>query len=127
MQLPSGRSLAYVKPRIEPDERFGKDKLTYEGIEQTSRKWCRISTYSGKICENAVQAIARDCLAEALLRLDGAGYKIVAHIHDEVVLDVPHGFGSLKAVEAIMSQPIEWAPGLPLSAAGFETDFYMKD
>ncbi len=127
MQLPSGRSLAYVKPRIEPDERFGRDKLTYEGMEQTSRKWCRISTYGGKLAENCVQAIARDCLAAALLRLNGAGYKIVAHIHDEAVLDVPHGFGSLKDVEAIMSHPMDWAPGLPLSAASFETDFYRKD
>lgn len=308
MRLPSGRSLAYVRPRIEIDTRFGKDKLTYEGIEQSSRKWCRIGTYGGKLVENClagnteiltdrgwvqivnvkssdllwdgiewvshhgllakgvqktitldgvsltpdhlilteggwrsassckghyrlavtlpdssrvcrfrrekipmegpmqpqnesnhhnplggndrgrsfsqvrdrlnnapiqtgsrytgrplvckpgcekpvydilnagprhrfvvkgdsapfivhncVQAIARDCLAEALLRLDQAGYKIAFHVHDEVVLDVPRGTGSLKEVEAIMSQPIEWAPGLPLNASGFETDFYMKD
>ncbi|WP_066633947.1 DNA polymerase [Desulfolucanica intricata] len=125
MQLPSGRSLAYVRPRIELDERFGKDKLTYEGVELG--KWCRIDTYGGKLAENLTQAIARDCLAESLLRLDAAGYKIAFHVHDEVVLDVPCGFGSLKEVEAIMSEPIDWAPGLSLGAAGFETDYYMKD
>lgn len=81
----------------------------------------------GKITENIVQAIARDCLAESLLRLDAAGYKIAFHVHDEVVLDVPYGFGSLKEVEAIMSQPIDWAQGLPLQAEGFESDYYMKD
>lgn len=125
IRLPSGRSLVYVRPRIELDERFNKDKLTYEGVELG--KWCRIDTYGGKITENIVQAIARDCLAESLLRLDAAGYKIAFHVHDEVVLDVPYGFGSLKEVEAIMSQPIDWAPGLPLQAEGFESDYYMKD
>lgn len=86
-----------------------------------------LSTEGPIIVHNCVQAIARDCLAESMLRLDAAGYKIAFHVHDEVVLDVPHGFGSLKDVEEIMSQPIDWAPGLPLDAAGFETDFYMKD
>ena len=123
--LPSGRSLAYVRPRIELDERFNKYGLTYEGIELG--KWRRIRTYGGKLVENIVQAIARDCLAESLLRLDEAGYKIAFHVHDEVVLDVPHGFGSIKEVEAIMSQDIAWAPGLPLQAEGFESDYYMKD
>ncbi len=123
--LPSGRSLAYVRPRIELDERFNKYGLTYEGIELG--KWRRIRTYGGKLAENIVQAIARDCLAESILRLDEAGYKIAFHVHDEMVLDVPHGFGSIKEVEAIMSQDIAWAPGLPLQAEGFESDYYMKD
>lgn len=125
MQLPSGRSLAYARPRIELDERYGKDKLTYEGVELG--KWCRIDTYGGKLAENLTQAVARDCLAESLLRLDTAGYKIASHIHDEVVLDVPHGFGSLKEVEAIMSEDIDWAPGLPMRADSFEADYYKKD
>lgn len=81
MQLPSGRSLAYVRPRIELDERFGRDKLSYEGVELG--KWCRIDTYGGKLAENLTQAIARDCLVESLLRLDAAGYKIAFHVHDE--------------------------------------------
>lgn len=126
IKLPSGRSLAYVSPRIEIDVRFNKPKLTYEGIEQATKQWGRISTFGGKLTENIVQAIARDCLAEAMLRLDKAGYKIVFHVHDEVILDVPKGFGSLQDVNEIMGQAIDWAPGLPLEAVGFETDYYKK-
>lgn len=126
IRLPSGRNLVYVKPRIELDTRFNKDKLTFEGIE-LGNKWARIDTYGGKITENIIQGIARDCLAESLLRLDKAGYKIAFHVHDEVVLDVPQGFGNLKEVEKIMSEDINWAPGLPLQAEGFETDYYKKD
>ena len=77
--------------------------------------------------ENIVQATARDCLAEAMLRLDGEGYEIVGHVHDEVILDVPSGKGSIKEVNEIMSRPIPWAPGLPMNADGFETEYYMKD
>ncbi|WP_195509888.1 DNA polymerase [Clostridium tyrobutyricum] len=127
IKLPSGRSLAYVRPRIETDVRFNKPKLTYEGIEQGTKQWGRLNTYGGKLTENIVQAIARDCLAEAMLRLDRAGYKIVFHVHDEVILDVPNGFGSLNEVNKIMGEPIEWAPGLPLKADGFETSYYKKD
>ena len=123
--LPSGRKLAYVRPRIELDERFNKYGLTYEGVELG--KWCRIRTYGGKLTENIVQAIARDCLAESLLRLDKAGYKIAFHVHDEVVLDVPCGTGSLEEVVKIMGRDIDWAPGLPMRAEGFETDYYKKD
>lgn len=127
IKLPSGRSLSYVRPRIEADVRFNKPKLTYEGIEQGTKQWGRLSTYGGKLTENIVQAIARDCLAEAMLRLDRAGYKIGFHVHDEVILDVPKDFGSLDEVNEIMGEPIEWAPGLPLKADGFETDYYKKD
>lgn len=127
IKLPSGRSLAYVRPRIESDARFNKPKLTYEGIEQGTKQWGRLSTYGGKLTENIVQAIARDCLAEAMLKLDKAGYKIVFHVHDEVILDVRNNFGSLDEVNDIMGEPIEWAPGLPLKADGFETDYYKKD
>lgn len=127
IKLPSGRSLAYVRPRTEADVRFNKSKLTYEGIEQGTKQWGRISTFGGKLTENIVQAIARDCLAEAMLRLDRAGYKIVFHVHDEVILDVPKGFGSLDEVNKIMGESIDWAPGLPLKAAGFEADYYKKD
>ena len=127
IKLPSGRSLAYVKPRIETDVRFNKPKLTYEGIEQVTKQWGRISTFGGKLTENIVQAIARDCLAEAMLRLDKEGYNIVFHVHDEVILEVLSGFGSLQEVNEIMGQAIDWAPGLPMEAAGFETDYYKKD
>ncbi|WP_422447845.1 DNA polymerase [Thermoanaerobacterium sp. DL9XJH110] len=127
IRLPSGRRLAYVRPKIETDKRFGNPILTYEGVEQGKKSWGRISTYGPKLVENIVQAVSRDCLAEAMLRLDVAGYKIAFHVHDEVILDVPNGFGSLEEVSEIMSQPIPWAPGLPLRADGFETDYYMKD
>ncbi len=125
IRLPSGRNLAYVRPRIDLDERFNKYGLVYEGI--ALGKWCRIRTYGGKLTENIVQAIARDCLAKSLLRLDEAGYKIAFHVHDEVVLDVPNGSGSLEEVVKIMSVDIDWAPGLPMRAEGFEADYYMKD
>ena len=127
IQLPSGRSLAYVRPRIDIDDRFNKEQLTYEGIEQSTQQWGRISTYGGKLVENIIQAIARDCLADSMMKLDSAGYRIAFHVHDEVVLDMPYGQGDLKEVEQIMGEDIPWAPGLPMAAAGFETEFYMKD
>jgi DNA polymerase len=127
IKLPSGRSLAYVRPRIEMDVRFNRPKLTYEGIEQGTKQWGRISTFGGKLTENIVQAIARDCLAEAMLRLDKAGYKILFHVHDEVILEVSKGFGSLEDVNEIMGQAMTWAPNLFLEAAGFESDYYKKD
>jgi DNA polymerase len=128
LKLPSGRSLAYPKPKIEPHPKFaGKDHITYDGVNQVTRKWSRLSTYSGKIVENLCQGIARDCLAESLIRLNQAGYKTVMHVHDEVVLEVEHGFGSAEEVGAIMGQSLDWAPGLPLTADAFETDYYRKD
>ncbi|MFC9657365.1 DNA polymerase [Bacillus subtilis] len=126
VQLPSGRRLAYAKPKLELDERFGKEALTYEG-KLESGKWGRLNTYGGKLVENIVQATARDCLAITLMRLDNAGYKTVMHVHDEAVLDVPRGKNELDKVEAIMGEPISWAKGLPLTADGFVTDYYKKD
>lgn len=125
--LPSGRSLAYVNPRIKPDPNFDKDGLVFDGMDQVKKKWMSHRTYGGRLVENLVQAIARDCLAESLMRLDAEGYEIAMHVHDEAVLDVPIGTGSVEHVTEIMSRPIDWASGLPLNAAGFECDFYMKD
>jgi DNA polymerase len=118
IRLPSGRRLAYARPKIEVDERFGKECLTYES-DQTREK-----TYGGKLVENIVQSIARDCLAEAMLRLDQAGYRIAFHVHDEIVADQAHG--SVEEMSAIMARPVSWAPGLPLAAEGFEADYYTK-
>jgi len=126
LRLPSGRRLCYVRPRIETHDKYNKPVLTYEGTEQ-GKTWGRIKTYGPKLVENIVQATSRDCLAEALLRLDKAGYHIVFHVHDEVILDEPEDSTSVEAVNEIMSQPIPWAPGLPLRADGFETKYYMKD
>ena len=77
--------------------------------------------------ENIVQATARDCLTEALIKLDSAGYKIAFHVHDEVVLDVPEGYGSIEEINALLSEDIPWAPGLLMGADGFECRFYQKD
>lgn len=124
--LPSKRQLVYIHPKIEIN-RFGRDSVTYAGAEQGSGKWTRLETYGGKLVENIVQAVARDCLAAAMTRLDAAGYNIVAHIHDEVLLDMPQGEGSLDDVCRIMSQNETWNEGLIMSADGFESNYYKKD
>lgn len=124
--LPSGRKLFYVKPFLSEND-FGKEAVHYWGMDQTTKKWTVMSTYGGKLVENITQAIARDCLAVTLERLEMAGYQISIHVHDEVVLDVPKEQANLEAVTSIMGQPISWAPGLPLKADGFITDYYMKN
>ena len=120
--LPSGRRLCYYNPYIYLDK-----ELMYWAVDSTTHKWGPISTYGGKLTENIVQAIARDCLAETLIKLNAAGYRCVFHVHDEVVLEMPYGQGSLEEVLAIMAQPPVWAPSLPLKGDGYETEFYMKD
>lgn len=132
--LPSGRKLFYAHPYLAPN-RWGKDSLHYQGAkqtskkgtDQTSKKWCDLETYGGKLVENIVQAIARDCLAIAMQRLYENGYNIVMHIHDEVVIDCPAESADLERVCEIMCRPIQWADGLLLKAAGFTGDYYMKD
>lgn len=124
--LPSGRKLFYAKPFLAQND-FGKEALHYYSVGQNSKKWEVTGTYGGKLVENVVQAISRDCLAESIIKLSQTGYQIVMHIHDEVVLDVPKDQADLEHVCDIMGQPIPWAPGLLLKADGFITDFYMKD
>lgn len=123
--LPSGRKLYYVEPTLALND-FGKQALHYKGPDQQTGKWTTISTYGGKLVENIVQAIARDCLAVTLMRVENAGYDTVLHVHDEIGVesDRPE---DLDRILEIMAQPIAWAPGLPLKGAGFVTDFYMKD
>jgi len=121
--LPSGRRLAYVKPRI-GENRFGGEAVTYEGVGST-KKWDRIESYGPKFVENIVQATARDILADAMLRLDTAGYRIVMHVHDEVVIEAPET-ASLEEICAIMGMTPSWAKGLLLRADGFVCDYYMK-
>lgn len=125
IRLPSGRELSYLNPKIVTN-RFGNPALTYEGMDQTTKKWKRQDTYGGKLVENIVQAIARDCLAEALLKMNACGYQMVMHIHDEIVTEIPES-STLDEVNAIMSSPIPWAPGLPLRADSYETKYYKKD
>lgn len=127
IQLPSGRKLSYIRPKIEPHETFSGDKITYEGMEQTSKQWKRLDTYGPKLVENIVQAVARDCLAEAMFKVTASGYYIVMHVHDEIIIDVPKDKGSVEEICNIFGEPIEWAKGLPLRADGYECSYYMKD
>lgn len=129
MTLPSGRQIAYVKPLIQTEDMGGrpKESITYEGVLQASGGWGRLYTWGGKLVENLVQATARDCLGVAMLRLTEAGYRIVMHVHDEVILEMPEGKGSLDEAIRIMCAPIDWAPGLLLNADGYETPYYKKD
>lgn len=125
VQLPSGRYLSYVKPRVIEDA-GGRSKIVHQGV--VGINWSQMDTYGGKLVENIVQATARDCLALALLRLDKAGYKCVMHVHDEIVLEVPEDDNTaMDKVKEIMNEPIPWAKGLKLDSAGFESKFYMKD
>ena len=124
--LPSGRRIAFVKPEIGIN-RFNAPSVQYMGQNQTTKSWEKLETWGGKLVENIVQAIARDCLAESLLRLEEKGYSTVFHVHDEVILDTKKGFGSVKEVEELMALPLSWAPGLSLKAAGYETEYYKKD
>lgn len=126
VQLPSGRRLAYVKPKIQMDEEFGREGLTYEGLDQTTKQWTRLRTYGGKLVENIVQATARDCLREALVRTHEAGYDTVMHIHDEIVVEGKDP-SELKHIEELMGAPIDWAPGLPLRGDGNSMNYYRKE
>ncbi len=126
IKLPSGRGIAYVRPRLGINK-FGTASITYMGLNQTKKTWERIETFGGKLVENIVQAVARDCLAESIIKLEDKGYEINFHVHDEVIIDAPFGYGSVEEVTNIMSEPVSWAPGLPLRADGYETPFYRKD
>lgn len=125
IKLPSGRKLYYPKPHLK-ENRFGSNALHYFGVNQTTKKWEVQETYGGKLVENIVQAISRDCLAVTLKRLETEGLQTVMHIHDEAVIDADPNVDLDKVCE-LMGQPIEWAPGLLLKAAGFESSYYMKD
>ena len=122
--LPSGRKLVYVKPKMGLNK-FGSESITYEGVG-TQKKWTRLESYGPKFVENIVQATARDILAEAMLRLDAAGYKIVMHVHDEAVIEAPADT-SLEDICRVMGQTPSWADGLILRADGYICDFYKKD
>ena len=134
MTLPSKRQLFYVKPRIESADLKRGDfvvaragSLTYEGLDQKTKQWTRLSSFGGKLVENCTQAVARDCLRESMLALDAAGFDQLFTVHDEIVIEVPQDCHALEEVQEIMSRPILWAPGLPLRADGFETQYYQKE
>lgn len=124
--LPSGRKLYYNSPQI-GENKWGGPSISYMGMDQTTKKWKRIETYGGKLVENCVQAVARDCLAQAIESLEKEGLSVVFHIHDEVVIDCRADTATLDDVVNIMSRPIPWAPGLPLNADGWVGGFFKKD
>ena len=124
IQLPSGRKLFYPQPSLK-ENRFGREAVHYYGLGQ-NKKWGEESTYGGKLTENIVQAIARDCLAETLRRIDEKGLQVVFHVHDEVIIDAPMDV-TVDEICGLMAQSISWAPGLILKGAGFEGSYYMKD
>ena len=124
VELPSGRRLVYVKPKMGLN-RFGNESVTYEGVGE-QKKWLRLESYGPKFVENIVQAIARDILAEAMLRLNAVGYRIVMHVHDEAVIEAPPDT-SLENICSVMGQTPTWASGLLLRADGYVCDFYKKD
>lgn len=127
IELPSGRKLFYPDPHFSTNK-FGNDTIGFWNINQTTRKWEPSQTYGGKLTENVVQAIARDCLALSMRRLAEAGFHVVMHIHDEVVIEHPidHPLQLEDAIR-IMTAPIDWAPGLILNADGFIANYYQKD
>ena len=126
IRLPNGRKLYYAKPHMGVN-RFGRPALCYWGVNQKTRRWEATETYGGKLVENITQAVARDCLAEAVERLETAGYPVVFHVHDEVVIDAPVGKNKLEDVVEIMRQVPSWAAGLPLNADGWVNPFFKKD
>lgn len=124
--LPSRRKLYYAKPELGFNQ-WNKPSITYRGVNQTTKQWTQLETYGGKLVENIIQAIARDCLAVAIEHLEEAGFPVVFHVHDEVVIDCPTSQADLDAVVRIMTLPIPWAPDLPLNADGWVGDFFRKD
>lgn len=133
IRLPSGRRLAYWDAQIRQDNVTGREQITYAGTNPETHRWERAETYGGKIVENITQAVARDCLADAMMRVAARGYEVAMHIHDEMVVDVPAPNGeedakrALDEINDIMSVPPAWAKDLPLKGAGYVTPYYIKD
>ena len=128
IKLPGGRKLCYWDTKLKMDPRDGREHIVYMGVNQETKQWGETETYGGKLVENIVQATARDCLAVAMTRVSKLGYKIVMHVHDEMIVDVPvEDTGALDTINACMAEPIDWAPDLPLKGDGYETTFYKKD
>ena len=127
IELPTRRKLFYAQPTLLPAKNFPDRKsLHYYSVNQTSKKWAQTDTWGGKLVENITQAVARDCLAETLLRLKHIGLTAVFHVHDEVIVEVDTA-DQLDTILDIMAEPLEWAPGLPLKGAGFCAEYYQKD
>lgn len=123
IRLPNGRSIAYIKPVIM------NNVISYMGVDQKTRQWTRITTWGGKLTENVVQSIARDCLCDTLATLEAEKFRPVMHVHDEVICEVPkdEADARLARLTEIMSTPPDWAPDIVLTADGFQSDYYKKD
>ena len=123
IRLPSGRYLCYIHPQVDED-----GQITYFGVNQYTRQWGRIKTYGGKLIENCTQAFARDVLAYNMPTIEDAGYRIVLSVHDELLTETPQEDKfNADILGTMMATAPQWAPGIPLAAAGFETTRYRKD
>lgn len=124
IRLPSGRQLCYWETRLRDDPVTGREQIIYKAMN-TARQWADEETYGGKLVENITQATARDCLAETIRRVSAEGFRVVMHVHDEIIVDgLPEDY---PTIVEMMSQPMPWAPGLPLSADGYVCQYYKKD
>jgi len=128
IKLPSGRELIYWSPKLSQN-RFGRESVSYKGVDGTTKQWIHIDTYGGKLTENIVQAVARDLLLNSMHELKAHGFKTVMHVHDEAVIEVQAGMAEelLRNIEKVMCRLPDWAEDFPLDADGYVCDFYMKD
>lgn len=134
-RLPSGRSLCYPYPSIKDKKAPWKDRdgndvfkpaLHFWGVDPLTKQWCEQDTYGGSLAENVTQAVARDVMANGMRNLDAKGYPVVMHVHDEMVAEVPEGFGSVAEFESLMCAPASWMTGLPVVAEGWAGTRYRK-
>jgi DNA polymerase bacteriophage-type len=125
--LPNGRTLTYVRPRLERatgENAWKGIQIVYEGIDSFTKKWSTQYAYGGMLCENITQAVARDCLADGLFNVEEAGYPVVLHVHDDIVAEVPEGFGSPEEFAGLMVKIGYWAQGLPLTVKAWRNKRY---
>ncbi len=127
LKLPSGRNLAYYSPRLEMKEKFGNQQmtLTFMTVDSITRKFVRRASYGGLLVENATQAVARDIMGEAMVRVEEAGFPVILTVHDEVISEVPYGRSNKEFCELLSTRP-EWASDLPLAVAGWSGTRYKK-